>query len=357
MAPHPLNPAGIGALGALEPEIVELFDEGHAAPIQPPPGSACQATLDAFCNNATENLGCWQATRNVSGTIYNAPPYFARYDVGASGTGKKAWRCYSHLALTSDHRHPDPHAIDPTCYCTDPDGNGCRTTGHVLQNLRAACEPPPPPPGPVRTKLMLTLRRVFGEDGAPTIWCGSGVQNCRARAVSNDNGSSWADYSLQPQLPDPGVKAGIFRFQPPAGSKAHGILSELASANASVAVRSPGALLFVNANPKLGSSWQDRIRTTVRLSLDNGLSWPFAIEVDARSGYATIAALGDPESVAIIFEDTYGTSASRPFPSACSRFPSPRGICDGGVLISRVNIANLLQQGAWAAPRHSIHAL
>ena len=65
----------------------------------------------------------------------------------------------------------------------------------------------------------------------------------------------------QPQLPDPGVKAGIFRFSPPAGSSSHAILSGLARVNASVAV---GALLFVNSNPRLGSvesaDWEQRIR-------------------------------------------------------------------------------------------------
>ena len=198
---------------------------------------------------------------------------------------------------------------------------------------------------------MLTLRRCFGVDGAPTTWCGNGVQNCRAQAVSSTGGDSWTGYSTQPQLPDPGVKAGIFRFSPPAGSSSHAILSGLARVNASVAV---GALLFVNSNPRLGSvgsaDWEQRIRTTIRLSLDNGLSWPFSTEVDARSGYATIASLSDPDSVVLIFEDTYGTSASRPFPRACSGYPSPRGICDGGVLLSRVNISQLLLAGAWASP-------
>ena len=197
---------------------------------------------------------------------------------------------------------------------------------------------------------MLTLRRAFGTDGAPKIWCGNGVQNCRAHAFSYDNGSSWVGYATQSNLPDPGVKAGLFRFEPSPGSKSYALLAHLASVNASVASSTPGALLFVNTNPKLDSSWTDRIRTTLRLSLDNGRSWPFAIEVDARGGYSTIASTSDPDTVALIFEDTYGSPTSRPFPHSCSSFPSPRGICDGGVLLSRVNVTELLSAGAWAAP-------
>ena len=110
-----------------------------------------------------------------------------------------------------------------------------------------------------------------------------------------------------PQLPDPGVKADTFRFAPSSGSSAHKILSSLLSVNAS---DTSGALLFVNPNPKLGvvgsADWEQRIRTTLRLSLDNGHSWPFVSQVKSRGGYSTIASLGDQDSVALIFEDTHG---------------------------------------------------
>ena len=343
---HPVMPAGhIGALGALEPEVAELFDENaRPPPVEPAPGSQCQVKLNEWCNNRTANKDCIDSTLPAHP---DAAPFVALFGLGSGDHGAREWRCYSHLALDKMQRNWDSNSSLPHAYCTHPkaaDGS------NALADIRDGCAPPQLPPQNASTTLMLTLRRAFGSDGAPTVWCGNGVQNCRAHALSSDNGESWTGYAIQPNLPDPGVKAGLFRFEPPLGSKSYAILAHLASMNASVSLATPGALLFVNPAPKLGSNWQDRIRTTLRMSLDNGRSWPFAVQIDARSGYSTIASTSDPDTVAVIFEDTYGSSTSRPFPAACSRFPSPKAICDGGVLLSRVNIGELLSQGAWAAP-------
>ena len=338
---QPVDPA-VGSYGALEPELVELFHPSPPQPQQPAAGSKCQASLTAFCNTNPAIV------KFCSGGNTSYLPFVALYDTGSGGSSD-AWRCYSHLSLDASQRHWDARSTNPHAYCTNPGPPSSPNAGGALQALRAQCAPPPPPPNAPST-LMATLRRIYGAPTGPgTTWCGNGVQNCRAMALSTSGGDTWHNYTTVAQLPDPGVKAGIFRFEPPVGSSSHRILSELYAANASVAA---GALLFVNANPLLGavskSDWEQRVRTTLRLSLDNGASWPFSVEVDARSGYATIASLSDPDCVALVFEDTVATSNL--FPSACSGYPSPKGVCDGGVLINRVNISELLLRGAWSAP-------
>ena len=124
-------------------------------PPPPPPapdsaaGRACQAMLDAFCNNATANSDCYQTSANISGKSYHLPPYHALYDRATGSDVALGWRCYSHLALapappgslppwhwssnTSTGGHP---------FCTNPGwlGHG----GGALQDICSRCSAPPP---------------------------------------------------------------------------------------------------------------------------------------------------------------------------------------------------------------------
>jgi sialidase-1 len=78
-------------------------------------------------------------------------------------------------------------------------------------------------------------------------------QQCRAEAVSWDGGLTWSGPVNQPALPEPRAQASMLRKR---WSDAAG----------------PGILLFANpADPR------ERLRMTVRISRDDGLTWPQAV--------------------------------------------------------------------------------
>ena len=80
-------------------------------PLQP----ACQAALDAFCNNETLNgAHCIDPQRKEWGRLM--APYVAGFD----WKGQSVWRCYSHESLTPDMKHWSPSSKTPTAYCSGP---------------------------------------------------------------------------------------------------------------------------------------------------------------------------------------------------------------------------------------------
>jgi hypothetical protein len=126
--------------------------------------------------------------------------------------------------------------------------------GGVTATTTTTAPPPPPPPPP---KLLLNTRQ--GKPGAP---CGDGVQHCRLTAVSDDGGLTWSNATARPDLPDPGCKGGVARWQQGRG------------------------LLFVNDATVLG-----RFNVTLRVSKDNGASFPWAVQVSPPgllAGYADV---------------------------------------------------------------------
>ena len=96
----------------------------------------------------------------------------------------------------------------------------------------------------------------------------------RAESISTDGGISWgkAVVAPAPMNQDPGCKGGITRWE--AGR----------------------ALVFANAGTCHG-----RIDTTVRLSLDNGKTWPHSQLLDKESGYTTPTMLAGSE-IGVVYE-------------------------------------------------------
>lgn len=98
---------------------------------------------------------------------------------------------------------------------------------------------------------------------------GAGRQNRRATAVSRDGGLTWSEVSYAPELIDPVCQASFVRF----------------------AKRSPSSadrLLF--ANP----ASRRRENLTVRMSMDEGASWPVARQLHAGpAAYSALAVLPD----------------------------------------------------------------
>eukprot|EP01052_Picozoa_sp_SAG31_P025977 SAG31_NODE_2318_length_5944_cov_17.470488_2_plen_1296_part_00 len=145
------------------PAAPPLPDPG-LPPMPPTPmpthaGLECQARLDAFCNNLTQNNDCCDMVQNESHCTIRgrvATPFWARFDRNSDPALR--WRCYSHLALTADHKHWSADAPDPAALCTNPPrhGGGLQTVCAHCQaappNLPAGAPclplPPPPPPSP-----------------------------------------------------------------------------------------------------------------------------------------------------------------------------------------------------------------
>jgi sialidase-1 len=103
-------------------------------------------------------------------------------------------------------------------------------------------------------------------------------QHCRAEAVSWDGGITWSGPVNQPALPEPRAQASMLRQR----------WSDAAGA---------GVLLFANpADPR------ERRRMTVRISRDDGVTWPQAVTLHEEfSAYSALVSLG-PDQVGVLYE-------------------------------------------------------
>ena len=136
---------------------------GHGPPViatsddeEPPP--ACQARMDAYCNNyrSASGLGCSPPFDGGGRSVCpKHAKYVARRDRGSNLTnqwGQIAWRCYSDAMLSPDHSH----YVNGTCYCTQStqlawllcnctQGKDCGSAPHP-EGPSPCLAPAPPPP-------------------------------------------------------------------------------------------------------------------------------------------------------------------------------------------------------------------
>lgn len=118
-------------------------------------------------------------------------------------------------------------------------------------------------------------------------------RNLRGVATSRDGGLTWSPTRLDPALVEPTCQASLI-LAVPAGKK------------------SDGRLLFSNpADPK-------RVKMTVKLSFDEGQTWPVARLIhEGPSAYSSLAILPD-KSIGLLYE----RGAARPYEKITfARFP------------------------------------
>ena len=105
----------------------------------------------------------------------------------------------------------------------------------------------------------------------------------RAIAFSSDGGETWAAPRSDPHLGDPRVQASLIRYSWP---------GELGD----------GRLLFANPSPPISRERGPRVRMTVRLSRDDGRTWPAQRLIhEGPSAYSSLARLPD-DSVGLLYE-------------------------------------------------------
>jgi sialidase-1 len=103
----------------------------------------------------------------------------------------------------------------------------------------------------------------------------------RKVAWSSDGGETWTGWRDEPQLVDPANNGAIIRHSP----------------DASVREREARWLLFSNTEHPT-----DRRNVTVKMSCDDGATWPLKIVVDSGpSAYSTIARLND-DALGVLYE-------------------------------------------------------
>ena len=101
------------------------------------------------------------------------------------------------------------------------------------------------------------------------------LKRTRYRSYSTDDGLTWEGFTAVPSLPDPGCKGGIAAW--PAKK----------------------ALLFTNAATTVG-----RVNITLRVSLDDGATWPTEKLISGPGGYSDVqlATLNGRDSACVVFE-------------------------------------------------------
>ncbi len=105
----------------------------------------------------------------------------------------------------------------------------------------------------------------------------------RAIAFSSDGGETWTPPKPDAHLGDPQVQASLIRYSWPGED-------------------GPGRLLFSNPAPPVSRERGQRIRMTVRSSLDDGQTWPTERLIhEGPAAYSSLARLPD-DSVGLLYE-------------------------------------------------------
>ncbi len=105
----------------------------------------------------------------------------------------------------------------------------------------------------------------------------------RSISFSSDGGETWTPPQFDTHLGDPQVQAGLIRYAWP-GEEGGGML------------------LFANPSPPISRERGERIRMTVRLSRDDGRTWPAKLLIhEGPAAYSSLARLPDG-SIGLLYE-------------------------------------------------------
>lgn len=196
---------------------------------------------DVLVTRSTDDGKSWSTPVTITGEV--KPPHWSWYATGPGiGIQLRRGSRKGRLVIPCDHREPVngvPTKFSHVIY-SDDHGDHWQAGGSVAP-LTDECQIAELSDG----RLMINMRNYQGREGGDPA---HGKQ--RAIANSQDAGQSWGPLVFDPTLIEPVCQASLLRYSWPG-------------------IHNRNRLLF--SNP---ASRTDRENLTVRLSLDEGVSWP-----------------------------------------------------------------------------------
>lgn len=218
-------------------------------------------TRRVFVTSSTDSGRTWQVPREITADVKQSD--WTWYATGpGSGIQIQQGPCRGRLVVACDHiEAPGGHYYSHIIY-SDDHGASWQLGGRSPRPQVNECQVAELPSG----RLLLNMRNY------------DRAQHCRQRAVSADGGATWQDQRFDPALIEPICHGALVRSTWPS------------SADRSV---------LVFSNP---ASREQRVNLTLRVSVDEGETWPVARVLHAGpSAYSDLAVLGNGE-IACLYE-------------------------------------------------------
>ncbi|MBI1896760.1 MAG: exo-alpha-sialidase [Acidobacteria bacterium] len=216
--------------------------------------SADESTRTVWISRSTDDGASWSPAEEITSSVKR--PDWTWY---ATGPGNGIQLRSGRLVIPCDHNRQGTRARHSHVIYSEDGGRSWKIGGSAEEktNESAVVE--------LRDgSLLLNMRSYHG-------------QNRRAIAHSRDGGLTWSSVQLDQALIEPVCQASLITAVPPGK-------------------RSDGRLLF--SNP----AGVRRVRMTVRLSYDDGKSWPVAKVVhEGPSAYSSLAVLRD-RTIGLLYE-------------------------------------------------------
>ena len=234
----------------------------------------CRDNDDVLITYSTDDGQTWAKPREITQDVKK--PVWGWYATGpgvgiqlASGSHK------GRLVIPCDHREPykGKPAMFSHVFYSDDHGTSWKLGGTVAPHTDE-CQVVELADG----RLMMNMRNYWGRSGGR-----ADRDRMRATSLSSDGGITWSELKFDKTLIEPICQASFLRYtHSAAGDKSR--------------------LLFSNPASKT-----DRQRMTVRLSYDEGASWPVAKLLYAGSAaYSCLTILPDGQIGMLYERDSYG---------------------------------------------------
>lgn len=220
-----------------------------------------QGTRTVWVSHSTDDGRTWSAPQEITATTKR--PEWTWYATGpGAGIQLRHGPYRGRLIVPCDHIEAGTRRYYSHVIYSDDHGRTWRLGGRTPQAGVNECEVAELSDG----RLLLNMRNYDRR------------QHCRRISISEDGGLTWGPVRFDPALVEPICQASLRRFRWPENGK-------------------PGILLF--SNP---ASPTRREKLTVRLSRDEGRTWPQAWTLHAGpSAYSCLAVLADGR-VACLYE-------------------------------------------------------
>jgi len=208
----------------------------------------CRDNDDVLITYSDDDGKTWATPRDITESV--KMPSWGWYATGPGvGIQLQVGKHKGRLVIPCDHREPHEGktAKFSHVFYSDDGGQSWQLGGSVSPHTDE-CQVVELPDG----RLLINTRNYWQREGGVAERGGK-----RAVATSSDGGATWSELSFDDQLIEPVCQAGMIAYQ-----------------------REQGRQLLIFINP---ASTKSRVRMTVRVSQDDGQSWPISKLVYAGS--------------------------------------------------------------------------